>query len=164
MSPVPRPLAISNREPRLACPEADLARWFVALDFWDGPKPPEGEISLVFLSDMELAHLHGVYLDDPSPTDVITFPGDPDMGFAGEICVSAERAAVECTRQETTYAQELALYLVHGWLHLAGFGDLTEQDRPKMRTAEQEAQAFLNERVPLPGFAWKGESPVFSAE
>jgi probable rRNA maturation factor len=102
-----------------------------------GPQPPPGELSLAFLADDALAALHEKFLDDPAPTDVITFPGDPDAELAGEICVSVDRAAAEATRRRRPFARELTLYLVHGWLHLAGLDDLTPAGRRAMRRGER---------------------------
>ena len=39
--------------------------------------------------------------------------------------------------------EELTLYLVHAWLHLAGLKDLDEEDRHKMRGAEAEQMEAL---------------------
>lgn len=113
---------------------------------------PPGELSVAFLNDADLARLHGQFLDDPSPTDVITFPGDPDMDFAGEICVSWERASAEAAARGTGLNHELTLYLVHGWLHLAGLDDRTEDDRAVMRAAEAEVLSRLVADCLLPDF------------
>lgn len=115
-----------------------------------------GELSLVFLSDADLAHMHGEYCDDPSPTDVITFEGDALMDFAGEIYVSAERALEEAPRHGHSFAEELTLYLVHGWLHLAGLDDIAEADREQMRRAEREVMDALRAVGRLPQFVWQG--------
>ncbi|HQU09211.1 MAG TPA: rRNA maturation RNase YbeY, partial [Opitutales bacterium] len=67
--------------------------------------------------------------------------------FAGEICVSADRAKIVSTERGIDFSHELSLYLIHGWLHLAGYDDLTPQDRKQMRQAEkavmQAVEAFL---------------------
>lgn len=151
---MPRILQI-NAQPysRLAVDEAALARCFKALDSWDQFSAPDGELSLVFLSDDELAQIHDDFLDDPSPTDVITFPGDPEMDFAGEICVSVDRALAEAPQQGWSFAEELTLYLVHGWLHLCGLNDLDDDSRAAMRAAEQLALSRLREKGAMPGFA-----------
>lgn len=114
-----------------------------------------GELSLVFFSDADLAQMHGEYCDDPSPTDVITFEGDAEMHFAGEIFVSAERALEEAPRHGHSFAEELTLYLVHGWLHLAGLDDIADADRKQMRIAECEVMAALRAAGKLPQFVWK---------
>ena len=53
---------------------------------------------------------------------VVTATGafDPAFGTAGEICVSADTAATYARTQARDFSAELTLYLVHGWLHLAG--------------------------------------------
>jgi probable rRNA maturation factor len=120
---------------------------------------PPGELSLAFLTDAGLARLHADFLADPGVTDVITFASDPAHGLAGEICVSADAA----TRQINTgrsrrappgrsrtvaplkdnFSDELTLYIVHGWLHLAGYDDLAPREKRKMRAAEARAVKLL---------------------
>ena len=114
---------------------------------------PPGELSVVFLDDGEMGELHGTFLGDPSPTDVITFPGDPDFGESGEICIGVERARAVHRSHGQDFSREILLYLAHGWLHLAGYDDRSENDRQSMRLAEAEALSFLGERVRPPTFS-----------
>ncbi len=99
------------------------------------PDLPEIEVSLV--SDAEIAAVHGQFLDDPTPTDVITFEH-------GEILISVETAA----RQAREYGhnqpvpREIALYLIHGLLHLAGWDD-HHPDEAAAMAAEQERVLHL---------------------
>jgi probable rRNA maturation factor len=139
------------------------------------PGPPPGELSLVFLTAAALAKLHADFLGDPSPTDVITFAGDPALGFAGEICVSADAAhrhvnsfvvpASAGIRQtpakagttstgplHDNFSAELILYVVHGWLHLAGYDDLVLAKKRAMRRAEARALALLRAARVMPQF------------
>jgi probable rRNA maturation factor len=128
---------------------------------------PPGELSLAFLTDAGLARLHADFLADPSVTDVITFAGDPAHGLAGEICVSADAAARQvypersrriypersrrtCPEQSrggkasrNNFSDELTLYIVHGWLHLAGYNDLAPRAKRRMRSAEARALKLL---------------------
>jgi probable rRNA maturation factor len=117
-----------------------------------GPRPPPGEISLVFLTDAALAQLHDDFLNDPTPTDVITFPGDESGELGGEICMSVDRAAIESCQRRRPFATELTLYLVHGWLHLAGLDDLTPHGRQAMRRAERRLLAALRRARAQPDF------------
>ena len=125
---------------------------------------PPGELSLVFLSDAALARLHADFLDDPTITDVITFEGaappgpTADLQVAGEICVSVD-AAVRQTKsagktrlRDSTFATELALYVVHGWLHLAGYDALQPSKKRVMRRAEARAMKLLRAAGELPAF------------
>jgi len=109
-------------------------------------------LSVVFMTDTALAQLHADFLDDPTPTDVITFEGAPELGTAGEICVSADRAAAFAAEHKRDFAQELTLYLVHGWLHLAGYDDLKPTLKRQMRAAEARAMRSLAEAAAIPNF------------
>jgi len=158
----PRTCVIANRHPRLRVDRASVRRAFAVLDAAHDrftPEPgapaPAGELSVVFLTDAALAALHGRFLDDPTTTDVITFAADPALGTGGEICVSADTAA-RCARERgEDLAGELALYLVHGWLHLAGHDDLEPRRKRAMRRAEARALRLLAEASALPRFAWR---------
>lgn len=111
-------------------------------------------LSIVFLSDKELAALHGQFLDDPSITDVITFPPAPESGSAGEICVSAD--AARRTAGARGFSKELTLYVVHGWLHLAGHDDLKPELKRRMRRAETRALRLLEANRAMPRFTFSG--------
>lgn len=111
-----------------------------------------GELSVVFLTDAALAKLHADFMGDPSPTDVITFEGEPAAGLAGEICVSVDMAARVARERKTDFAGELTLYLVHGWLHLAGYDDLQPAKKRLMRAAERRALALLRRHDAIPAF------------
>ncbi|MDB6170389.1 MAG: hypothetical protein JWM88_3253 [Verrucomicrobia bacterium] len=106
------------------------------------PVPP-GELSLVFLTDPELAKLHGQFMHDPAVTDVITFEGDAAHGTAGEICVSVDTAAAYAREHDGDFSSELVLYVIHGWLHLAGYDDLKPARKRVMRRAEARALKLL---------------------
>ncbi len=124
-------------------------------------KFPAGSLSIAFVDDATTCELHEQFLDDPSKTDVITFPGDEiftqperrnpgicdaetDEGaFAGEIVVCVPQAQRASEQFGTTPADEILLYLVHGWLHLAGLDDLADDTRRQMRAAEAEALEIL---------------------
>ncbi len=141
-----RPIEITNRHPRLKLDRHAIAAAIVTLDAhaarFQGGCPP-GDLSLVFLTDAALARLHADFLDDPTTTDVITFEGDASFGSAGEICVSADTAAAYARQHGRDFSAELTLYVIHGWLHLAGYDDLQPAKKRRMRAAEARAQAIL---------------------
>lgn len=114
---------------------------------------PPGELSLAFFDDRRLARLHGDFLADPSTTDVITFEGLPEARSAGEICVSADTAARFAKENQLDFSRELTLYVVHGWLHLAGYDDLEPKKKRRMRAAEKRAMKMLGEAHPR--FSWR---------
>ena len=129
---------------------------------------PAGTLSVAFLGDDEICRMHEDFLSDPSKTDVITFPGDEvftspreragtppakaaeEGAFAGEICVCVDQALRMAKELNVAPQDELLLYLVHGWLHLAGLDDIEESDRLKMRAAETLALSLLREKNVAP--------------
>lgn len=155
-----REISIANRHPRLRLDRRSVAQAIATLDAHPavtGPGPlavPPGELSLVFLTDPALAQLHADFLDDGSTTDVITFEGDPAHGTAGEICVSVDTAFAYAKAHRRRFDEELTLYLVHGWLHLAGHDDLVPAKKRAMRRAEARAMAVLQRAGCVPRFAW----------
>ncbi len=139
----PRPVEVALRHEGYTVDEASLTRLVHALDAWPEQRLAPGELSLVLMTQAELADLHERFLDDPSPTDVITFAGDPEADFAGEICLSLDQAQIEADKRGHALVEEANLYLVHGWLHLAGLKDAEEADREAMRSAEVAALEHL---------------------
>jgi probable rRNA maturation factor len=91
-------------------------------------------LSIVLVNDAEMARLNLQYHHSPGPTDILTF----DYGEGqGELIISVQRAVAQARRFRTTPAHELALYIVHGLLHLRGYDDRTPRQRTRMRAAER---------------------------
>jgi probable rRNA maturation factor len=117
------------------------------------PTGGDWEFRVWFLDDEAMAQAHVDIMDVPGTTDVITmayleepealFPGD--MGLELLVCVPfAEREGAE--RSDSSFADELMLYIVHGCLHAAGENDLVEEDRISMRRREAEVLAELRKK------------------
>lgn len=153
-----RNVSIASRHPRLRLDRRAVARVIHLLDAeFPNSQIPSGELSLVFLTDAALAQLHDQFLDDPAATDVITFDGVAELGTAGEICVSADAAlrhlaSLARHRPAADFSAELTLYLVHGWLHLAGYDDLVPEKKRAMRRAEARAMRLLARAGAVPKF------------
>lgn len=82
----------------------------------DAPLALLPEIEITIVDDADIARVHGDFLDDPTPTDVITF-------HHGEILISADTAHRQGIDHNQSVDHEVALYLVHGLMHLAGWDD-----------------------------------------
>ncbi len=143
---------LNNLCPELEAKESELERMFAILDAFGGFDPPVGELSVAFVSKLEISRIHGQFMQDDSPTDVITFPGDIDEGLAGEICVCPEVAHEYARRNGEEFSRELTLYLVHGYLHLCGFNDIEDADKAEMRDAERVAMETLVAKNAIPRF------------
>jgi rRNA maturation RNase YbeY len=96
-------------------------------------------VSLLLCDDREIARLHGAFLGDGTPTDVITF----DLDGTAEIVVSVETARRRARAHGGSMRNEVALYVVHGVLHACGHDDTTLRARARMRAAERTVLSAL---------------------
>ena len=110
---------------------------------------------MAFLTREDMCRIHADFLQDNTLTDVITFEGAPEANHAGEICVAPVHAYEFQGARRLPFAEELTLYLVHGYLHLAGFDDVDPTDRKKMRAAERRAMEHLRNLGAIPGFKYR---------
>jgi probable rRNA maturation factor len=117
------------------------------------------ELSLAIVGDREMRRLNREYHGVDEPTDVLAFPlaGPGGAPLLGEVIVSAETAAREAARRGLPFAREVALYAVHGTLHLLGYDDHAPRDRRRMRRRERallgsaaSAARWGRARAPVP--------------
>ena len=105
-------------------------------------------INYVFCSDEHLRGINVEFLDHDYYTDIITFDnsdGGPDL--SGEMYISTERVADNARTLGVPFRSELCRVMVHGLLHLAGFGDKTVEQEALMRQKEDH---YL-QKLPFPG-------------
>jgi probable rRNA maturation factor len=102
-------------------------------------------ISIALVDNDTIHRLNRLHLSHDWPTDVITFPlpGPDEPALSGELVVSTEMAVALAQEAGDEPWRELALYLVHGLLHLCGYDDSSEADRAAMK----HRQARLLESV-----------------
>jgi probable rRNA maturation factor len=146
---------LHNGCPGLSVPAPATRAVFHHLDRLGHWTVPEGELSIAFLDRAAMCGVHAAFLNDESLTDVITFEGVAEAGVAGEICVAPDHALEFKGADRLPFAEELTLYLVHGYLHLAGLDDVDPEDRKQMRVAERRAMASLRDANAIPGFSYQ---------
>jgi probable rRNA maturation factor len=105
----------------------------------DGEGVADAEISLAFVDNPTIHTLNKRYLDHDEPTDVLSFPlSEPDAKkLAGELVIGAEVAQAQAQERGHDVQSELALYVIHGLLHLCGFDDKSEAGAGQMRQRER---------------------------
>ncbi|MFT5049460.1 MAG: putative rRNA maturation factor [Chlamydiales bacterium] len=105
---------------------------------------PGIEVNAILVDEPTLTEMHGRFLEESSPTDVMSFDlGEDGGGPAGEVFVSVDCARTVAAERGVSHARELALYLVHGTLHLCGMDDHDPEDRSEMRSAERAVLGAL---------------------
>ncbi len=91
-------------------------------------------VELNIVSDEAIAKVHGEFMNNPTPTDVITF-------HHGEILVSADTARSTAPEHGLSPWQETLLYMIHGLLHLNGHIDQNDPERAEMHRIQDEILA-----------------------
>lgn len=88
------------------------------------------EVEVSFINDETIAGVHGEFMNDPTPTDVITFAH-------GEILISTETAVRQGADAGSDPQRECALYLIHGLLHLNGHDDHLPAEFAAMKACQE---------------------------
>ncbi|HEV8378670.1 MAG TPA: rRNA maturation RNase YbeY [Tepidisphaeraceae bacterium] len=102
-------------------------------------RSPLRELSLALVGDARMSQLHSRFMDDPSPTDVLTFPLEQNsraQATSGEVVVNFSEAIRQARRRGFAVQNELLLYALHGMLHLMGLDDRTDADYIRMHRLE----------------------------
>lgn len=97
------------------------------------------QLNFIFCSDNYLYQLNVEYLDHDTLTDVITFPYTSPPLIEGDIFISIERITENAEKFKSSMLHELARVMIHGVLHLCGYGDKSESEQKTMRMKENSA-------------------------
>ncbi len=91
----------------------------------EGEDELDAEISLAFVDNPTIHRLNNRYLQHDEPTDVLSFPlSEPGARkLQGELVIGAEVAKTQADERGHSVEAELALYVIHGLLHLCGYDD-----------------------------------------
>lgn len=97
-----------------------------------------GEVNIIFCTDEYLHKINVAYLDHDTYTDIITFDmSEEPSTISGDIFISLERAKDNSTRYHVPLYSEISRLMIHGILHLAGYGD-TSQDEKEVMTLKED--------------------------
>ena len=107
----------------------------------------QAEVSFIFVSDIEIRKINQKFLNHHYFTDVISFsyPLPPNHSLKkeknfplGDIYISVDTAARQSREGGHFLFQELALLIVHGLLHLAGYDDQNPADKKRMFARQKQ--------------------------
>jgi probable rRNA maturation factor len=119
---------------------------------------PLAELSILAVDTVTMTSLHEKWMDEPGPTDVLSFPmdelrpgndeQDPEPGLLGDVVLCPAVARDQAVKAGHSTDDELDLLCTHGILHLLGY-DHAEPDEEKqmfglqreLLTAWREARA-----------------------
>jgi probable rRNA maturation factor len=103
----------------------------------EGEGVRDAEISLAFVDNATIHQLNKRYLNHDEPTDVLSFPLSDGKRLAGELVIGAEVGHAVAASAGHDVQAELALYVIHGLLHLCGYDDHTDKEAAKIRERER---------------------------
>jgi probable rRNA maturation factor len=103
------------------------------------------ELAIVFKSDDGLLEMNNRFLNHDYFTDIITFDYCEENNVSGDLFISVDRVRDNSALEGVSFQDELNRVIVHGVLHLCGYGDKGDEE-PRMRMKED---LYLNK---LKGF------------
>ena len=117
---------------------------------------PDCELAITLVDDQRMTDLHVEWMDEPGPTDVLSFPMDelrsaaegevPEQGIIGDIAMCPSFAAVQAAEKGRALDEELQFLMIHGFLHLIGHDHQELEDEVLMFALQDLILAeWLNE-------------------
>lgn len=94
-------------------------------------------LCVVFMSDEDLLQINKEHLNHDYYTDIITFPiEETEEVLESDMYISIDRVEENAKAFNVAFETELLRVVLHGCLHLCGFGDRTEIEIKQMRQKE----------------------------
>ena len=120
---------------------------------------PQAELSLLLVDVATMEQLHVQWMDEPGPTDVLSFPMDelrpgtderePEPGLLGDVVLCPAVATTQAAAAGHSRDEELDLLCTHGILHLLGYDHAdAEEEREMFGLQTQLLADWQQSRVP----------------
>ncbi len=103
---------------------------------------PDAELAIVLVDEGAMEQLHVQWMDEPGPTDVLSFPMDElrpgtedsvtPAGLLGDIVLCPQVAIAQADAAGHSSLEELLLLTTHGLLHLLGFDHAEPAEEKEM--------------------------------
>jgi probable rRNA maturation factor len=102
----------------------------------------DADVAILLVDEGAMEALHVQWMDEPGPTDVLSFPmdelrpGTEDMptpaGLLGDIVLCPQVAETQAAAAKHSTVDELILLTTHGLLHLLGFDHAEPEEKREM--------------------------------
>lgn len=102
-----------------------------------------GDITFLFCDDEKILEVNNQYLQHDYFTDIITFDYSSGNLISGDLVISTDTVTTNAIQFATEYEHELHRVIIHGVLHLCGYGDSTPEEKEKMTELENQALHLL---------------------
>ncbi len=102
------------------------------------------EINYIFCSDNYLLEINKQHLNHDYFTDIITFDNSEESTqIESDVFISIDRIKENAANLSINMAAELHRVMIHGVLHLLGFGDKSKEEKRLMREKEDACLSLL---------------------
>ncbi|CAB4660898.1 MAG: rRNA maturation RNase YbeY [Actinobacteria bacterium] len=107
----------------------------------------ECELNLMLVDEVEMTQLHVKWMQEPGPTDVLSFPMDEikpgwkEAAVLGDIVVCPSIAARQAQSAGHSFEHEMAILSVHGLLHIVGYDHANQSDEHEMFSLQESLVA-----------------------
>jgi probable rRNA maturation factor len=102
----------------------------------------DAELSIILVDEAAMEQLHVQWMDEPGPTDVLSFPMDElrpgtedaitPAGLLGDIVLCPQVAIEQAETAGHPPIEEMLMLTTHGLLHLLGFDHAEPEDEKEM--------------------------------
>jgi probable rRNA maturation factor len=119
---------------------------------------PLADLSMLLVDEAHMTNLHEKWMEEPGPTDVLSFPMDelrphsmagpnrargrdsdePEPVLLGDVVLCPQVAAVQAKQHGHSTQAELELLTVHGVLHLLGYDHAEPEEEAEMFALQNE--------------------------
>lgn len=103
---------------------------------------PGADLSIILVDEATMTDLHIQWMDEPGPTDVLSFPMDeirpaapgeePVEGMLGDVVVCPSYAMKNAQAAGHALIEEVLLLVTHGILHVLGYDHATKEEEAEM--------------------------------
>ncbi len=104
----------------------------------------ECDLEVHLVDEVEMTQLHIKWMNEPGPTDVLTFPMDelrPNtdaIGILGDIVLCPQVALRQAELAHHSFTEEMSVLGVHGLLHIVGFDHADKEDEKEMFALQKD--------------------------
>lgn len=119
---------------------------------------PAVDLGVIFVDEAPMTELHIKWMDEPGPTDVLSFPMDElrpgsaeslsPEGVLGDVVICPQVAARQAEVAGHAALNEMLLLLTHGILHLVGFDHAEPEEEREMFALQRELLEAFYDRKP----------------
>ncbi len=109
---------------------------------------PDAELAILLVDEAAMEQLHVQWMDEPGPTDVLSFPMDElrpgtddqptPAGLLGDIVLCPQVAETQAVAAKHSTMDELVMLTTHGLLHLLGFDHAEPEEEREMFGLQRE--------------------------